>query len=282
MKHSMSNASYTLKDGLTIAYYDSAAQGKQLPAHEQLPVLVLLHGYCGSSAYFQETAPLLKHCCRLLIPDLVGHGASAASEKGTYSLQEQALLLIEWLKGIGISDAYMLGHSLGGYITLAAAEQQPLFLKAFGLIHSTALPDSEQAKQNREKAIQTVQEQGVDAFVNGLVPKLIAADHPKREQLIETVAEIGYETSAAAVIGFARGMKERTDRTSLIERTTLPVLLISGAKDTVVSSEGTFAGSQASTSCRIIEDAGHMGMLETPEQLAAIIEQFIGGLKERH
>jgi len=280
MKHSISNASYTLKEGLKIAYYDSAAHG-QLSAHEQLPALVLLHGYCGSSAYFQEVAPLLEHCCRLLIPDLIGHGDSATIEQDTYSLQEQGLLLIEWLKGIGVSDAYMLGHSLGGYITLAAAEQQPLFLKAFGLIHSTALPDSEQAKQNREKAIQTVQEQGVHAFVDGLVPKLIAADHPKREKLIERVAEIGYETSATAVIGYARGMKERTDRTSLIEQTTLPVLLISGAKDTVVSSEGTFTGRQASMTCHIIEDAGHMGMLETPQQLAAIIEQFIGGLKER-
>jgi len=274
MKHSMSNASYSLKNGLTIGYYDSAA-------NERLPVLVLLHGYCGSSSYFKELAPLLKGCCRVLIPDLIGHGASASSEQETYALPEQALIINEWLEGIGVTSVHMLGHSLGGYITLAVADQKPSYLQSFGLIHSTALPDSEQAKQNREKAIQTVLEQGVKAFVDGLVPKLIAADHPMREKLIETASVIGYDTTRAAVIGYARGMKDRPDRTSLIEHTSLPVLLISGAKDAIVSAEGTFTGRQASTTCHIVEEAGHMGMLETPQQLAAIIEQFIGGLKER-
>lgn len=274
MEHSMSNSSYTLKNGITLAYYDSAAA-------EQLPLVVLLHGYCGSSSYFKELAPLLQQSCRVLIPDLIGHGASASSEQETYALDEQALLIIEWLNGIGVTNAHMLGHSLGGYITLAVAEQKPQFLKSFGLIHSTALPDSEQAKQNREQAIRTVQEQGVKVFVDGLVPKLIAADHPERERLIETSSAIGYGTSAAAVIGYARGMKERPDRTSLIGQTDLPVLLISGAKDAIVSAEGTFAGRQASTACHIIEEAGHMGMLEAPQQLAAIIKQAIGELKER-
>lgn len=272
-EQTMSNTSYTLNNGLTIAYYDSSPD-------KSLPVVVLLHGYCGSSSYFQELTPLLKHSCRVLTPDLIGHGASASYEQETYALQEQAQFLIEWLDGIGVSSAVMLGHSLGGYITLAVAEQKPSFLSAFGLIHSTALPDSEQAKQNREQAIRTVQEQGVKSFVDGLVPKLIAKDHPEREQLIETVSAIGYATTTAAVSGYARGMKERPDRTSVIEQTSLPVLLISGAKDAIISSENTFAGRNASTECHIIAEAGHMGMLEAPQQLADIIEKFIE-LKER-
>ncbi|MCM3633810.1 alpha/beta fold hydrolase [Paenibacillus camelliae] len=264
----MSNNSFTLKNGLTIAYYDSAPD-------KQLPVVVLLHGYCGSSSYFQELTPLLGRSCRVITPDLIGHGASASYEQDTYALQEQAQFMIEWLDGIAVSSAVMLGHSLGGYITLAVAEQKPSFLSAFGLLHSTALPDSEQAKQNREQAIRTVQEQGVQSFVDGLVPKLIAADHPQRAALIEIASAIGYSTTAAAVSGYARGMKERPDRTLVIEETSLPVLLISGAKDAIVSSENTFAGRNASTECHIIAEAGHMGMLEAPQQLAAIIEKFI-------
>src|SRR5690606_38902363 len=135
-------------------------------------VIVLLHGYCGSSAYFSKLAPLLAERYRLLIPDLLGHGQSTPLEQETYRLEEQASFIVQWLQGIGVHEAYMFGHSLGGYITLALAEQQPELLKGFGLIHSTALPDSEQAKQNRELAIVKVQEQGVQAFVDGLVPKL--------------------------------------------------------------------------------------------------------------
>jgi pimeloyl-ACP methyl ester carboxylesterase len=46
----------------------------------------------------------------------------------------------------------MLGHSMGGYITLAFAEKYPSLLTAFGLIHSTAFADSEEKKKTAKKA----------------------------------------------------------------------------------------------------------------------------------
>ncbi|MFC6333647.1 alpha/beta fold hydrolase [Paenibacillus septentrionalis] len=273
MTQSISNARYTLKNGLALAYYDSkhAAAGQN-----QQPIVVLLHGYCGSSAYFKELAPLLEGSCRVIALDLIGHGQSELSEDEIYSLDTHAAMIEEWLEGLGIMQAQLFGHSMGGYLTLAVAQRKPAFLQAFGLLHSTALPDSEQARDNRDAAINTVKEKGVAAFVSNLVPKLVAADHPERKALIEAAVEIGNETSANAVIGYARGMKERPDRTVTIEQSRLPVLLVSGAKDAVVNTDQTFAGRQAATRCEVIEDAGHMGMLETPQQLADVLMKFIG------
>ena len=45
----------------------------------------------------------------------------------------------------------MFGHSLGGYITLAFAELYPQYLTGFSLVHSTANPDSEEAKEARAR-----------------------------------------------------------------------------------------------------------------------------------
>ena len=47
----------------------------------------------------------------------------------------------------------MIGHSMGGYITLAFAEKYPDLLTGFGLFHSTAFPDTEEKKATRRAAL---------------------------------------------------------------------------------------------------------------------------------
>ncbi|WP_153945007.1 alpha/beta fold hydrolase, partial [Acinetobacter baumannii] len=78
------------------------------------------------------------------------------------------------LDALDISQATLLGHSLGGYITLAFAEKYADRLKAFGLIHSTGLPDTEEAKQNRYKGAERIGNEGMKPFIADLVPKLFA------------------------------------------------------------------------------------------------------------
>ncbi|MCR8657304.1 alpha/beta fold hydrolase [Paenibacillus endoradicis] len=260
---------YTLLTGETIFYYDSAPQ-----ADQELTTIVLLHGYCGSSAYFSKLILLLSDQYRILVPDLVGHGKSTASEQSTYTMELAASWIDEWILNTGINNVHLFGHSLGGYITLAIAERNPTYLRSFGLLHSTALPDSDQAKANRDIAIETVQEQGVASFVSGLVVKLFA-EPESQPTLLDYALKIGQIASPSSVIGYAKGMQQRLDRTDIIRNASLPVLLVSGGKDRIVTSEGTFAGSNQHTSCHIIADSGHMGMLETPEQLTLIIKQFL-------
>lgn len=260
---------YTLTTGETIAYYDSAPQ-----PFKPMTTIVLLHGYCGSSAYFSQLIPLLKDQYRILAPDLIGHGNSMASRQSVYTMELVASWIDEWLINIGIKDVHLFGHSLGGYITLALAERSPAYLRSFGLLHSTALPDSDQAKANRDQAIATVQQQGVASFVSGLVVKLFAEPEEQRS-LVAYAQKIGELASSNGVIGYARGMKERLDRTDSISNASIPVLLVSGGKDRIIASQGTFSGSNSHTECHIIVDSGHMGMLETPNQLASIIQQFL-------
>ncbi|HIW33369.1 MAG TPA: alpha/beta hydrolase [Candidatus Paenibacillus intestinavium] len=265
----LATKTYTLLNGETIAYFDSEPQPS-----EHKPTLVLLHGYCGSSAYFSKLIPLLSDQYRILVPDLIGHGHSTASAEAIYTMELAASWIDEWLTNIGIADMHILGHSLGGYITLAIAQRNPGYLRSFGLLHSTALPDSEQAKANRDQAIATVQQQGVVSFVSDLVVKLFAA--PERQtELLDYAQQIGTLASSHAVISYARGMQQRIDRTTIINNASMPVLLVSGGKDKVINSESTFAGSNQITHCHIIEESGHMGMLETPVQLATIIQQFV-------
>lgn len=268
-KLSIADQFIALTSGETIAYYDS----NPLASAEE-PCIVLLHGYCGSSAYFSRIISLLKEHYRVLAPDLIGHGNSDASELETYNMEAAAGWVIDWLDKLNVQQAHLFGHSLGGYITLAVAASPKYELASFGLLHSTALPDHEQAKLNRDAAIKAVQQNGVESFVAGLVVKLFADAEESRSD-VDYAAQIGNVAAPQAVIGFARGMKLREDRSEVVHQATAPVLLIAGARDNIVSPESTFTGKNDKTECHIIEQAGHMGMLETPQELAELVLSFL-------
>lgn len=239
--------------------------------------LVLLHGYCGSHRYWDDVVLLLAERYRVITPDLRGHGDSAATE-GAYSMESLALDTLRLLDRLGIERAFVFGHSLGGYATLAFAEQYADRLSGFGLVHSTSFPDGDAAKANRDKAVGMISKDGIEAFVNGLVPKLFAPEHRNEKQSpMKKALEIGYGTSPLGAGGCALGMRDRPDRTSVLKQTRLPVLLLAGEKDEVITEERRFPASGSNITQVTLADVGHMSMMEHPRELADAIAAFVQG-----
>ncbi len=214
----------------------------------------------------------------MIIPDLRGHGVSEAQNGQVYEMDNFAGDILELLDALELKKTALVGHSLGGYITLAAAGRYPERISGFALIHSTALPDSEEARQNREKAVQAIKQDGITVFVDGLVPKLFAPKHLESEpEQVQFAREIGYGTSAQGAAATALGMKARPDRTNVIHQAAVPVLLVAGAEDLVVRPENTFQGAEGNEAVQthLLEGAGHMGMLEAASGLAEVLHKFI-------
>lgn len=252
-------------DGSNICYSDQG-EGE---------VIVLLHGFCGSAAYWEQVIPFLSGNYRVIAPDLRGHGASE-SPLGPYGIEQMADDVLSLLNMLEISECYMLGHSLGGYITLSFAQRHSSRLKGFGLIHSTGYPDSEEAREERLKSISTIQNDGITAFVDGFVPGLFAkASLEKSPQLLERVKEIGYKTPPQGASGAALAMRERLERRDVISATTLPVLLVAGEEDGLIPAERTFTSDNPNVTQAMISGAGHMSLFEAPERLSEIIKDFI-------
>ncbi|EFM10517.1 alpha/beta hydrolase fold protein [Paenibacillus curdlanolyticus YK9] len=271
---SIADKSIVLRNGsVTLAYKDTMPQGNADT------VVVLLHGFCGSSAYWETLLPLLERPGRRIIaPDHRGHGRSSAPSDAIYTMEQFAEDAAALVEELGLGPIILLGHSLGGYATLAFAERHPDKLRSFGIIHSTAFPDSEAARDNRDRAVAAIREQGIGPFVEGLVPKLFASrEDGSNEVLIQEAIAIGRGTTAAGAIAASLGMKERPDRTAILESSTKPVLLVAGQQDGVIPPERTFTTSRAGVKQVLLEQAGHMGMIETPEELAAALNDFIEG-----
>jgi 3-oxoadipate enol-lactonase len=273
--YSIAQRKLFLNNGVQLAYYDSHPEDGGA-ADGLTETVVLLHGYCGSSAYWEKIVDDLEPYVRVIAPDGRGHGRSSAPEDDIYTMEKYADDIAELLIGLQIHNAVMLGHSLGGYITLAFAEKYAKKLSAFGLIHSTPLADSEAAKENRDKAVASLEENGIKPFVDGLLPKLFAPNHVESlAEEVERGKQIGCGTALQGAIGTAKGMKARVDRKSVIEQSDLPVLLVAGANDKVIPVENVFAAANAATVKVELKSAGHMSMAEEPKELASAILDFI-------
>jgi pimeloyl-ACP methyl ester carboxylesterase len=249
-------------------------QGRGLP-------VVLLHGYCGSSRYWREIVPALSSRYDVIMPDLRGHGASPATDEG-YSMEQLADDVAGLLDELRLERVYLFGHSLGGYITLAFAERYADRLLGFGLVHSTSLPDTEAGREGRLKTIEQIRREGVQAFVDGLIPKLFATEHrQKMAAKIEEAKAIGAGTSTQGAIGCALGMRDRTDRTHVLVGTTLPVLLLAGAEDEIVAPDRRFPAAAPHITALALPEVGHMGMMEAPEPFVSALLAFLDGNKDQ-
>ncbi|MGC4376099.1 alpha/beta hydrolase [Fictibacillus sp. Mic-4] len=254
-----------LLPNLEMAYVDEG-EGK---------TIVLLHGFCGSHKYWTKQIEELAKDYRVIAPDLRGHGKSTITNETT-TIESMADDIKWLLDKLNIEKVTMFGHSLGGYITLAFAEKYEEMLEGFALVHSTALPDSEEAKKGRMLNIERVKRNGIHSLVDHLIPKLFSAKNvEEKAKAVEVAKEIGYVTSPEGAIAALEAMKDRPDRNSLLENTSLPVLLVAGKEDSVIPLENAFSATKETIIQYTIEKAGHMSMYEEPDELIHVMRSFL-------
>lgn len=237
--------------------------------------MVLLHGFCGDHLYWKGPVAEMKNNFRTITVDLRGHGQSSMGERA-FSIEDLATDIATLIKKLNLDKVYLFGHSMGGYVTLAVAELFPELLKGYGLIHSTAFPDSDEAKQKRTDAVSSVQEKGVKEYVDALIPKLFTKQTIKdNSAMVTETKKIGYQTSKDGVISALMAMRERQDRNAILEDERLPVLLVAGEKDDVVPSEKVFSRQGPHITEVLLKDTAHMGMIEAKDELVNAINSFI-------
>jgi pimeloyl-ACP methyl ester carboxylesterase len=85
------------------------------------PPLIALHGFGATSYAWRYVAPALARDYEVYLVDLVGHGASARSADGCYSLEAQATLVYDLIRERDLRNVSLIGNSLGGGVALTLA-----------------------------------------------------------------------------------------------------------------------------------------------------------------
>lgn len=238
--------------------------------------VVLIHGYCEDKSLWHFHANHLAEHYRVICVDLPGFGESDLLENT--SMESFAASVYELLCYLQVSLCTMVGHSLGGYVTLAFAEKYPELLTGFGLFHSTAFADSKEKQESRNKTIDFIERKGVELFATAFVPPLFhLSNRSGLEETIKEVTTVARHTSKEAIIATAKAMRDRRDRTDILETSKVPVLFIAGNDDQAVPIEATKSQCNlaSNTFVQFLNNTGHMGMYERPQATLQSLKAFI-------
>ena len=138
--------------------------------------LLLLHGFPLDHTMWEAQCNDLRSTCRVIMPDLRGHGKSPAPE-GAYSMVVMAEDVLNMLNTIGVYKAIWVGHSMGGYVVQAAYRLAPERFSGIGFIASNHRADTPEAQAKRyelaEKVAkveqnQVLANQGIGGLATGL------------------------------------------------------------------------------------------------------------------
>ncbi|MDX5422876.1 MAG: alpha/beta hydrolase [Hymenobacteraceae bacterium] len=244
--------------------------------HGSGDTLVFLHGFCESKQVWAEFTKPLQQKFRILALDLPGFGDNTQNI-GSYSMESMADYVKHKLEELNVRRCILVGHSMGGYVSMAFAKKYSNMLQGLCLFHSSALPDTDEKKENRNKTIDYVERHGVNNFINPFVePLFFRENRDWLSQEIEMMKEIGRATPQESVVGALAAMRDRPDRTGVLKKAAFPVLFIFGKDDGAVPLDKALEQCHLPGNSMVyfLEKTGHMGMFERTYETRKAIEKF--------
>jgi pimeloyl-ACP methyl ester carboxylesterase len=238
--------------------------------------VILIHGFGEDGEIWNNQVNYLKDKFKIIIPDLPGSGKSEMIDY--MSMEGMAEVIHSIIRQEDINACTVIGHSMGGYTTLAFAENCPKYLSAFGLFHSTAYADNDEKKSIRRKGIEFINRHGAFEFLKTTIHNLFSPktkdEHP---ELITEFINRQHNFSAEALVSYYVAMMKRPDRTEMLQNAKLPVLFIMGKYDNAVTLEDSLQQCHLpkKSYIHILPNSGHMGMLEEKDRCNEILDKFL-------
>ncbi|HVB30673.1 MAG TPA: alpha/beta fold hydrolase [Gemmatimonadaceae bacterium] len=117
--------------GVRLYYYAAGTRGAGEP-------VVLIHGFPASGHLWNDVVPLLPPGHRIVVLDLLGYGRSDPPAADDLSVHGHADRVLALLDALGIRDALLVGHGLGGGIAQSLAVRFPARVSRLCLVNSVA------------------------------------------------------------------------------------------------------------------------------------------------
>jgi pimeloyl-ACP methyl ester carboxylesterase len=221
--------------------------------------LVLLHGLCGSSAWWRRAAPAFAPHYRVVIPDVIGFGRTRCPGRMP-SIAGLADCLQDWAVRRGLGQFDLAGHSMGGEIAIHLAARHPEAVRRLVLVDSAGIPRRLSPRQMLR-------------FAADLVP-------PRRWGDPLFLPIIAGDTVAAGPRVVLRSISQilRDDVRPLLPSVRVPTLVVWGEHDTVVplADAHTLASTIDGARLEIIAGAAHNPMIDRPAEFAERVLRFLG------
>jgi pimeloyl-ACP methyl ester carboxylesterase len=245
------------------------------------PPIVLVHCFSCAINWWDGMMPRLDRSHRVIAVDLLGHGGSEKPTSG-YTIPNQADLVAQALGRLGVRDAEVVGHSLGGSVAVGLAERSPQLVErvvivdtppthkeaSLGLIANAAFAPVIGEALWRIKPDFAVRKGLEVAFAPGF-------DVP--DEFVEDVDRMSYDSYHDSPGGSEDySSEEPLDRR--MKATGKPLMVIMGAEEQIVEGPAArlaeYRRTYPGTRTRLIAGAGHSPNVEKPAETAALVLAF--------
>jgi pimeloyl-ACP methyl ester carboxylesterase len=243
------------------------------------PAVVLIHCFTCAIDWWDGMVSRLAATHRVIAIDLLGHGGSEKPTSG-YSIENQADLVAQALGRLGVRDAEVVGHSLGGPVSIALAEQSPQLVSRLVVIDS--IPDASYGDVGfigelpfKPVLGQTLWRIKPDFSIKDGLEVAFAPGFEVPDAFVEDVKRLTY----GAYTGSHDAFDDYTGEKALPQRaaeTGKPTLAIMGAEEQIASDpQASLAAYRAAgAQTKLIRGAGHSPNVEKPIEVAALVEAF--------
>ncbi len=248
----------------------------------QKGTIVLIHCFSCAIDWWDGMRPLLERDHRVVAVDLLGHGGSEKPDS-SYTIPGQADLVAQALGRLGVRDATVVGHSLGGSVAVALAQQSPQLVDRVAIIDTRS----------------SAADEGDLGLLAGLAFSPVIGEFLWRikpdfavKQGLEVAFAPGFEVPDAFVEDVKRmtfssyddsptSFDDFTSEETLGERaaaTNKPLLVIMGAEEQIIDDPraalASYREAAPDAQTELIADAGHSPNVERPELTAGLILTF--------
>ena len=242
--------------------------------------IILLHGFLENQSMWQPFMETLAQSYHVITIDLLGHGKTAPI--GYVHTMEQMVTAIEAvLIHLDIKKAHFAGHSMGGYAALAYAKMFPKKVLSLALINSTPVADSQERKDNRDRAIKAVKTHHKNAISMSIANLFTPENRLLLDDDIAVLKQEALNTPLQGIIAAQEGMKLRTDFTEFFKTIKYPKLIVLGKKDPVLNFDQTSKATHHKSILQHFFEDGHMSPMENKVELIEVLKRFYNKLNIR-
>ena len=243
--------------------------------------IVLIHCFTCAIDWWDGMRPLLEREHRVVAVDLLGHGGSEKPESG-YEISNQADLVAQALGRLGVRDATVVGHSLGGTVSTALAQQSPQLVNRVVIVDTGATHEEGDLGLIARLGFAPVVGEAFwrtkpDFAVRKGLSVAFAPGFDVPDAFVEDVSRMtfsAYDKSPTASEDY--GHEESLDRR--MRETGKPLLVIMGAEEQIIDDPAarlaeyreTVPGAQT----RLIPNVGHSPNVEAPALTANLVLDF--------
>ncbi|WP_424831432.1 alpha/beta fold hydrolase [Ruegeria sp.] len=257
-------------NGAKIHFEDTGGDGE--------PV-VFSHGLLFSGAMFEAQVKHLKDRFRCITFDHRGQGQSGVTDDG-FDMDTLTADAAELIKSLNAAPCHFVGLSMGGFVGMRLAAQEPELVKSLTLLETSADPEDPKNAVKYRLLNLVARWVGLWAVIGRVMPIMFGRtflNDPGRRAEKDRWSKAITGNDRIGITRAVKGVIERDGCADLLGKITLPVGIGVGDEDVATTPEKSERMHRVITTSELVvfQGAGHSSSIETPDQVIALVERTI-------